>query len=702
MWRPRPLLLPAVAWTAALSLALGTGVPPTASAQSQGTSAPAPTTSPEPASEGPLWLDALTVRGLLDQGFVVQDGSTGTKTDTPLIEVPSSVNVINRQQLDSQRLLTVPEALQWVPGVFDQNSRSGFERFTIRGFFAGDSIFVDGLRADPRFWINQELFGMERVEVLKGPASVLYGQVAPGGIVNLVSKRPRFERHYDLGLTVGAHDFYEGTFDLGGAVNADKTVAVRFTGLYLDRGDFVDKQRAYFAPAVTLKLSDSTTLTILGNYIWEDWVQPLELPAEGTVLPNPNGRIPIERFVGEPGFNRTEDWRFQGGFILEHQFNPNLRLRSVLRGQYYDLDDDGVHGSELAADQRTLTRFVSGGPVTGWNIGADTNLEWTVQTSPVAHRVLAGVDVFYDYFNNVFYFGEDVAPLDLFAPVYGSPVAKGPVVYDATDTITQVGVYLQDQMKLFDKLTLLLGGRFDVALHEQEYHLTGLHRPRGLRLHVPGGAPLPVHPGAGRVRELRHVLPARDLRRPGRRGGVRPRDGTAGGRWLQGRHVLRARHRHRRRVPSDPPERHGGRSRQRGLQHSDRRAAEPGRRGERPGAHRRRLGRARLLRLHGGEITEDTTFAVGNRLPNTPRHSGGLWTTWTFPSGPFKGLGAGFGFRYVGERPVDLSNTLTLSDYVVLDAAVFYRRGRLSLDLNFKNLTSVDVLQRQRHLRVCR
>jgi len=88
------------------------------------------------------------------------------------------------------------------------------------------------------------------------------------------------------------------------------------------------------------------------------------------------------------------------------------------------------------------------------------------------------------------------------------------------------------------------------------------------------------------------------------------------------------------------------------------------------------------------EITDDTTFPVGNRLPNTPKHSGGLWTTWTFPSGPLKGLGAGAGFRYVGERPADFSNAVTLPDYVVVDASVFYRRGRLSLDLNFKNITN--------------
>ena len=355
---------------AAGALALGPGLlgsaalaqPAVPGPPASGTSPAAPAT---PAPQTPVPLDPLTVGGLLDQGFGVRESAAGTKTETPLLEVPSTVNVLNRQQLDSQQLLTLPEALNWVPGVFDQNSRSGFDRFTIRGFFAGDSVFLDGLRADPRFWINQELFGMERIEVLKGSASMLYGQVAPGGVVNLVSKRPRFEPHYDLGLTVGSYDFYEGTFDLGGPLNADKTIAVRAVGLYLDRNDFVDfvdKQRAYFAPSLTFKLGADTTITLLLNYIWENWVQPVELPSQGTVLPNPSGKIPIERFVGEPGFNRTEDWRFQGGWIVEHRFNPNLRLRNIVRGQYYEVEDDGVRGFELLEDQRTLTRFTSGGP----------------------------------------------------------------------------------------------------------------------------------------------------------------------------------------------------------------------------------------------------------------------------------------------------------------------------------------------------
>ena len=201
-------------------------------------------------------------------------------------------------------------------------------------------------------------------------------------------------------------------------------MAVRPTGLYLDRGDFVDfveKQRAYIAPAVSFRLGTATTLTLLGNYTWEDWVQPTALPAEGTVRPNPNGRIPIERWVGEPAFNSSKDWRIQGGYLFDHQFSPSLRLRNTFRGQYIEFDDNNVRPFELLDDQRTLSRFASGDRVRATNIGTDTSLEWVVQTGPVAHRVLSGVDFFWDHFSDHFYFNEDVGPLDIFEPVYGSP-----------------------------------------------------------------------------------------------------------------------------------------------------------------------------------------------------------------------------------------------------------------------------------------
>jgi hypothetical protein len=164
-----------------------------------------------------------------------QDTTTGTKTDTPRIEIPQAITVINRQQLDNQQILTFPEALRWVPGVSDEDSRGGFDTFVLRGFDASSFTFLDGLRVDPRFWISQEAFGLERIEVLRGPASILYGQVAPGGIVNLSSKRPRPEPHYEMGFTAGSDDFYEATVDIGGPLLSAKSFLYRLTGLYLNR-----------------------------------------------------------------------------------------------------------------------------------------------------------------------------------------------------------------------------------------------------------------------------------------------------------------------------------------------------------------------------------------------------------------------------------------------------------------------------------
>ena len=233
----------------------------------------------------PVSLDPVTLRGLLDQGYGVQDAATGTKTDTPLIEVPSTVNVLNRQQLDAQQLLTLPEALQWVPGVFDQNSRSGFDRFTIRGFFAGDSVFLDGLRTDPRFWISQELFGMERD---RGPQGAGVRALRPDRPWRGRQSRVRSVRASSL-TTTWASPSAATTSTKARSTSAERSTPTRpspcaSTGLYLDRNDFVDfveKQRAYFAPAVTFKLGSDTTLTVLGSYVWEDWVAAARAPRRG-------------------------------------------------------------------------------------------------------------------------------------------------------------------------------------------------------------------------------------------------------------------------------------------------------------------------------------------------------------------------------------------------------------------------------------
>ena len=334
-----------------------------------------------------------------------------------------------------------------------------------------------------------------------------------------------------------------------------------------------------------------------------------------------------------------------------------------------------------------MTRFVSGGPVRGWNIGADTNRGVDVPDRPGGapgpgrrRRLLRLLQ------QPVFYFGEDVAtagPLQARATARPSP--KGAVVYDATDTITQVGVYVQDQMKLFDKLTLRARrARTTSRWHQQDDYLFngGHHRPRRLR---------PSRTGRGSSTSSSRAWPSYasyatsfqpvtfGARADGT--GVRARDRAS--RWRAASRstcsaavvtsTVAVYHLTRQNVTVDDPNNEGF-SIQTGEQRSQ------GRRGERAGAYRRRLGRdspSTPTPTPRSPRTPRSRSATG--CPTRRRHSAGLWTTWTFPSGPLKGLGAGFGFRYVGERPGGPERTPSRwPDYVVLDASVFYRRGRPS------------------------
>ena len=655
-------------------------------------SAQAPPPSPPPsAAQEPIALPELTVPGLLG-GYEVHEATTATKTDIPLIETPATVNVIPRKQLNDQRLLTLPEALNWVPGFGDESSRGGFERFTLRGFFSSDSTFLDGLRNDPRFWVANEVFGLERIEILKGPASVLYGQVAPGGIVNLVSKRPLPEAHYELGYTAGSFSFQQGTVDIGGPVTSDKSVLYRVNGLYLNRDDFVDfvdKQRIYIAPAFTLRLGADTTLTLLANYINDDFTQPQGLPANGTFLSNRNGKISLDRFVGEPNFNHSTAWRIQGGYVFEHRFAENLRLHNVFRVQSFEFNHDDVLPDTLDGDQRTLTRFASGDRVRAMNVGGDTHLEWIVNTGPVKHRVLGGVDVFWDRFADRFYFTGNVAPIDVFNPVYGSPVPvlRSDYIFDSIFNSYQTGIYVQDQMTIYKDLTLLLGARGDFArnrtedkiAHGSSYQSDSAATWRGGLLYqfVPGMSAYTSYATSFLPTTFGSKADGTPLKPEfGKQYEVGFKADLLDGRLTSSLALYQLTRKNN--STTDPVNVffsvQTGEQRSRGLEWEGRVSPVRG------------WDLLAFYSLIDAEVTKDTDFQ-GNRLPGVPKNSAGLWTTWQFPSGPVQGLGFGFGGRYVGHQTINLGNTLELPHYTVLDASVFYRWKQLTAQVNFKNIT---------------
>ena len=255
----------------------------------------------------------------LEEGYVVDDGTTATRTDTPLKDVPQSIQVVPQRVIEDQQASDLQETTRNVSGVFQGNTAATVDRFFIRGF--NQVVFLrDGFR-DENEQIR-ETANLERVEVLKGSASVLYGTLEPGGIINLVTKKPLEDPLYSAKLSVGSFNTAEPSIDLGGPLNKDKTFLYRLNVLYENREVFRDfdenVERTFIAPALTWKIGDKTDITFNFEYLND------KRPFDRGIVAIEDGiaDIPFERVLGEPDdFNKTES--FDTGYLLEHRFSVN-------------------------------------------------------------------------------------------------------------------------------------------------------------------------------------------------------------------------------------------------------------------------------------------------------------------------------------------------------------------------------------------
>jgi iron complex outermembrane receptor protein len=345
------------------------------------------------------------------EGIVATRSATGTKTDTPLLETPQSISVITADRVHQQAATSVSDALGYTAGVranvYGDDTR--FDWLSIRGFDAYlPGFFVDGMLArNNNTWSvwKVEPYGQERIEVLKGPPSVLYGQANVGGMVNVISKRPLDEPFNEVRVRAGNNKRIEGAFDFSGPATNDGTFLYRLTGLLLDTDtqvDFTSQERIYIAPAVTWRPSTSTSLTLLGQYLKEDDVPNNRfLPPQGIVLPNQNGRIPRDFFTGEPGYDKFVQEQWAIGYLFQHRFDRVWQVRQNLRYREVDVDYKTVYGTGLDAGdptQRTLTRgvFTSFEKMQAFTVDNQVQADFT--TGAIKHTMLAGVD----YQNNVF------------------------------------------------------------------------------------------------------------------------------------------------------------------------------------------------------------------------------------------------------------------------------------------------------------
>lgn len=432
-------------------------------------------------------LPDVVVEGQQENRLIPQATTSATKTDTPLLETPQSVSLLTDWEMQAQGVDTLAEAFRYTPGV--QSEVFGFEsRFTwirIRGIDATTSgLYRDGLQLrNPGFLVsyNLEPFGAELIEIPKGPASVLYGASTAGGLVNFVTKRPQTDTFYQVSGMAGNFDHYEGRIDLNTPLGEEKKFAFRLTGLLRDadtQQDFVEDDSAYLAPALTWRPREGTSMTLLTHYQNHRTKASSALPLAGTMTSNPNGTLPVSRYIGEPGLDYYDRDEFSIGLFTEHQANEWLTLSQSSRFHRTELDSFLVYAQSLDADQRTLQRsvFASDGAIDG--VTLDNRAQFDFMTGSVDHTLLAGLDyqhVDVDAMQSFAFNGG--AQLDLFNPVYGAPLATQPTVFsDARTRQDQVGFYLQDQFNYDDRLFVTLGGRYDIAKDEATDRTAGTDR----------------------------------------------------------------------------------------------------------------------------------------------------------------------------------------------------------------------------------
>ncbi|APH53395.1 Outer membrane siderophore receptor [Granulibacter bethesdensis] len=409
------------------------------------------------------------------QGFLATRDTSATKTDTPILETPQAVTVITQDRMQVLNTRSISEALRYTAGVNADSYGADVRGFygSIRAFTP--DVYLDGTRTiitttSQAFQI--EPWGMERIEVLRGAVSPLYGSGNLGGLINAVSKQPRLNQQNQMQIQGGSFGRIQGAVDVGGKLNKSGTLLWRFNALLRDSGTGyknIKNNRIYIAPSIAWKPDADTSVTLLASYMQDDGGSTAQfLPAKGTVLPNPNGRIPRDFLNGDEQFDVYSKRQIAVGYAAEHHILSNWVVRQNMRFAHLDLNYRSIYGNGYAGRSlRTLNRVAMWQQPIMNTVTLDTNTEYKIATGPIGHDILLGVD-FRSNANQQRNASINGPTLDVFAPVYRSftwPTFAGPRgvrLTSTNQTQTQTGVYLQDQLS-YHNWHLTLTGRQDFA-----------------------------------------------------------------------------------------------------------------------------------------------------------------------------------------------------------------------------------------------
>nr|WP_288256620.1 TonB-dependent siderophore receptor [uncultured Pseudomonas sp.] len=419
------------------------------------------------------------------RGYLANRTATGTKTDTPLLETPRSISVATREQMQDRKVQNLDDAVRYMPGVIASSygSDSRADWMKIRGF---EPIqMLDGLPLPKGSYAMPKLetWNLERVAVLRGPASAVYGQTPPGGLVDAVSRRPQAESSHEVQVQVGNYNHKQISFDSTGKIDDEGRFLYRFSGTGRDSGtviEHMDDQRFNLAPSLTWNIADDSKLTFLGQFNRDDTGGTSQfLPLQGTKLSTPAGKVDYNKNLGDPDWEFYDKTFYALGYAFEHRINDTWQFNQNLRYSKLELDNQiitagGMHWPngphEAVSPDGTVQR---GANIYDENIShfaVDNNLQADFSTGMVSHTLLLGLD--YQRVNTDYRWLYGSAPSsNIIRPIYGQDFSG--VTYSAFQDYNQkrrnTGLYLQDQMSL-DNWRLTLGGRWDRLDTDSVFH----------------------------------------------------------------------------------------------------------------------------------------------------------------------------------------------------------------------------------------
>ena len=615
------------------------------------------------------------------EGYVANRSRAGTKTDTPLSKTPQAISVVPSQQIEDQGATSVSEALRYSAGVATEyrGSSNFHDEMYIRGF-GYVPRYVNGLEYGWSSLGKINPYLLERIEVLRGPSSILYGQANPGGIVNLVTKRPTGATKREVELTVGDNAKIGGAFDFQGNFDPTGGWSYRVVGT-AERFDLeedkLNQEGFAIAPSLRWKPSEDTSLTLSSFYSHEPKAGYRNFrEAAGTLYPTSYGDIPNDFLVSDPDYEEHRRTQMQVGYEFEHRFNDVFKFRQNTAYNIIDTYHQTLIWGSLAADEKTISRTASGGSTDLNQFVIDNQLQSDFHTGAFAHTLLTGFDFKHSSRNYQWGYDFSTPSIDWTSPSYGvTGLTLADRVSDYVTTAWQAGLYVQDQIE-FGKLTISLGGRYDWAGTDIDnaldadtsYDDSAFSGRAGAIYNFDNG----ISPYVSYSTSFEPSLDVDHNNQP-----LDPETAQqfeAGIKYAPGNgryqvyaslfHILQ-----QDKASTDPVTNEvfqTGEIRSQGIEIE---------------GHAQITDNLSLVASYtyvDAEITEDEDSSnIGLTPDRIPEHLANIWGTYEFHDGPLNGLGLGLGVRYIGES-TDSDNSLTVPSATLFDAMASYDFGAYS------------------------